>query len=155
MSDIGMAREWVAGLAERLGMEGLLTDDEDTAILDFEQAPTIHLSVGEDGCISLMAHLGNAPEGDLELAEELLASNLDWRDTEGATLSMERFSRGVFLARRWTVAELGDVQGLATALEEFILLAERWIQTFPQLVSAGDQENGALSPAGNFSGLRG
>jgi hypothetical protein len=43
----------------------------------------------------------------------------------------------------------------ATALEEFIVLAERWIQTFPQLVSAGDQENGALSPAGNFSGLRG
>jgi hypothetical protein len=111
--------------------------------------------VDEEGGIALMVHLGDAPEGDVELAEELLASNLNWRDTDGATLSMERYTRGVFLARRWTVAELGSVQGLSTALERFMLLADRWVQVFPQLVASGRTDTELeLSPR-NFTGVRG
>jgi hypothetical protein len=155
MNEIAMARALVDGLAERLGLEGLLADDEDVAMLEFEEGPAIQLALDEEGGISLTAHLGDAPEGDVELAEELLASNLNWRDTEGATLAMERFSRGVFLARRWTVAEIVDVQGLCTALEQFMLLAERWIQVFPQLGSSGHAGDAAPLPPGDFIGVRG
>jgi hypothetical protein len=155
MNDLAMARGLLAGLAERLGLEGLLADDEDMAVLDFEEGPPIQLTVDEEGGIALMVHLGDAPEGDVELAEELLASNLNWRDTDGATLSMERYTRGVFLARRWTVAELGSVQGLSTALERFMLLADRWVQVFPQLVASGRTDTELeLSPR-NFTGVRG
>lgn len=155
LSHITLARELLSGLAERLGLETLLADEEDMALLEFEDAPPINLSLEEDGGIALTVYLGDAPEGDLELAEELLASNLNWRDTDGATLSMERHSRGVFLARRWTIAELGDVQGLSSAVEQFIVLAQRWIATFPHLRTlVTEPSNAPLAPL-NFKGLRG
>lgn len=155
MSDASMARELVAGLAERLGLETLLSDEEDMALLEFEDAPTINLALDEDGSITLTAHLGDAPQGDLELAEELLASNLNWRDTEGATLSMERFSRGVFLARRWTIGEIGDVQELGATLERFIQLAQRWLEVFPQLAAEGVSRSNSAMLNTDLSGLRG
>jgi hypothetical protein len=154
MSDITRARELLAGLAEQLGLETLLSDEEDMALLEFDDAPAINLALEEDGGITLTAYLGEAPKGNLELAEELLASNLNWRDTDGATLSMERQSRGVFLARRWAVAELVDGQGLSAALEQFILLAQHWIDILPQLsaTAAGKDDIQGLSP--DFASLR-
>lgn len=154
MSDIARARELLVGLAEQLGLETLLSDEEDMALLEFDNAPAINLVLGEDGSITLTAYLGEAPEGNLELAEELLASNLNWRDTDGATLSMERHSRGVFLARRWAVAEFVDSQGLSEALEQFTVLARHWTEIFPQLsaAGAGKGDTGTFSP--DFAGLR-
>lgn len=70
-------------------------------------------------------------------------------------MAMERHTRGVFLARRWAVAELGSVQGLSNALEHFMLLADRWVQVFPQLVTSGPASaEPPLSPW-DFTGVSG
>jgi hypothetical protein len=128
-------RELVAELGEQLGLPTLLADDEDLAVLNLENSPPISLSIDDDEAVVLAALLGKAPEGKAELAEELLASNLFWRDTGGATLSMERYGRDVFLARRWAPSELPDSGALAKALEGFADLAVKWVVVLERLAA--------------------
>lgn len=130
------ARELVAGLAQKLGLETLMADDEDLAVLEYEDAPVISLSVDEDEQrLTLSVYLGDAPSGDQALLEELLSANWNWQDTEGATLSLDLDSRGIYLARRWATAELRDVQGMSDALQQFISVAQRWASVVEQLRS--------------------
>jgi hypothetical protein len=132
-------------LAAVLGLSELLSHDEDLLILSFEEAPALSLSLDGDEALIAAVRLGLAPPDDPELLEELLASNLMFRDTEGATLSLERHTRQVFLARRWSTAELATVQGLESALRDFIGLAEVWLQAFPRLIVSSDADGASFA----------
>jgi hypothetical protein len=139
-------------LAAALGLPALLDDDEDLLILNFDDAPALSVSLDRDDALVVAACLGVAPPADPEFLEELLAANLMFRDTEGAALSLERQTRQVFLARRWSTLELEAVQGLERAVREFLALADVWQQALPRLASAADAagEPGAHPLAGTL-----
>jgi len=137
-------RKLLSELAQRLGMEALLDEDEDLLLLDFELGPRISLVLEGQDALIVSARLGTLPQGDPELAEELLAANLMLRATEGAALALDRYTRQVFLTRRWRVAELADVQGLEAALQDFVQLGQLWQQALEQLVSAPAEASPAL-----------
>lgn len=131
-------RALIEELAQRMGLASLLDAGEDLAVLNFEEGLSLSLSLEDDSTLVLAAHLGVAPQGDVQFAEELLAANLFWRDTGGATLSMDRYSRGVFLAQRWTASQLGDVLALEAVVERFAGLVQRWLLVLPQLSGSAD-----------------
>ncbi len=139
-------------LAAELGLSALLDADEDFLILNFEGSPALSLSLDADDALVVAACLGLAPGSEPEFLEELLAANLMFRDTGGATLSLERQTRQVFLARRWSTLELSTAQGLERALEEFLQLADEWQRALPRLISAAHAagEPDAISLAGAF-----
>jgi len=92
----------------------------------------VFVVAGEDAIV-LYGLVGDAPEGAPEFVEELLASNLFWRDTEGATLSLERYTRAILLARRHRCAEFAGADALDAELDRFAALMTRWQQVVERL----------------------
>lgn len=89
----------------------------------------------EEDAIVLYARVGDAPEGNAEFAEELLASNLFWRDTEGATLALERYTRAILLARRHPATEFSSADALDAEIDRFAALVARWQRTIERLLA--------------------
>ena len=147
-------RELIKELGRALGLEELLSDAEDLALLHFEDAPAISLSVLDDECVALAASIGTMPEGRPDVLEELLASNLLWRDTDGATLSMERYTREVFLARQMSAQALDGSAALTRALETFIDEARQWTDVFATLITTDPPGDAAASIRPDFPGQR-
>lgn len=87
----------------------------------------------EDDAVVLYARIGDAPEGNPEFLEELLASNLFWRDTDGATLALERYTRAILLARRYAAAELPGADALDAEVDGFAAVVARWRQVIDVL----------------------
>jgi hypothetical protein len=120
-----MIKTLLSQLQSRLGVEPDETHS-DLLMLDFEDDISVGLEPAEPDSLTLYAHLGDLPVGAGDAAEQLLAANLLWRDTEGATLSLEPYSRGVYLARSLGASQVSDVQALETALSSFVQLVARW-----------------------------
>lgn len=111
-------------------------DQSDLVTLTFEGNITIGLSPAQPDALTLYAHLGDLPQDAAQAAEHLLAANLFWRDTQGATLSLEPYSRGVYLARSVTSSQLPDVQALEEMVNAFAELVARWQVALPSLCEA-------------------
>lgn len=123
-------------------------DHSDLVTLVFEDDITIGLSPAGPDSLTLYAHLGDLPVDATDVAEQLLAANLFWRDTEGATLSLEPYSRGVYLARAVSASQLPDVHTLEAMVNSFVELVARWRALLPGLsdTSANDQQPRAGVP---------
>ena len=90
-----------------------------------------------DGLV-LFCKVGEAPLDDAEFCEELLASNLFWCGTGGATLSLERYSRHVILARYFPEQLLAEIELCMEEMRKFFDYAEKWQDIIVTLV---EQEN--------------
>ncbi len=119
------------GLADQLGTGPLQLDDDGATILVFDGIEVI--LAREVDHLLLFARLGEAPDDNIEFVEALLAANLFWRETGGATLSLEPHSRVILLATRWAAAELESVDHLELQVETFALTAQAWQQTVHRL----------------------
>lgn len=74
----------------------------------------------------LSSYLAELPsEGAEPLLRELLAANLYWHRTRGATLCLEEGTGGVILTYACSVTEL-DGPSFETVVENFVNQAERW-----------------------------
>ena len=102
----------------------------------------------EREALVLYARVGDAPEGNAEFAEELLASNLFWRDTEGATLALERYTRAILLARRHPATEFSDADALDAEIDRFAALVARWRTVIQRL---REEHAAAVEPATLFT----
>jgi len=121
----------LASLADRLGVGPLVDDEDHVSVFSFEGVDTLVAS--DDQAFTLFARLGEAPRDDAEFLESLLAANLFWQDTAGATLSLEPFSRMVILAVRQPVTEIHSVEALESAIEVFAQSAMAWMRTIERL----------------------
>ena len=80
----------------------------------------------------LSSYLDELPtEGAEPLLRELLAANLYWHRTRGATLCLEEGTGGIILTYPCSVAEL-DSQAFETAVENFANQAEHWTRRIAQ-----------------------
>jgi hypothetical protein len=84
----------------------------------------------------LSCYLDELPaEGAEPLLRELLAANLYWHRTRGATLCLEEGTGGVILAYPCSVTEL-DSHAFETVVENFANQAERWARRIAQTKQA-------------------
>lgn len=118
-------------LADQLGTGPLQLDDDGATILVFDGIEVI--LAREADHLLVFAKLGEAPDDNIEFVEALLAANLFWRETGGATLSLEPHSRLILLATRLAVAEIESVDHLELQIETFALTVQAWQQTVNRL----------------------
>ena len=95
--------------------------------LNFEDDLEIHLDQLDETLV-IYSQVGTVEEGEHHKLEMLLSANLMWRDTDGATLSMDPYSRAVVLAKSHTAHELDTVYGLVATLDQFCHLTQSWRQ---------------------------
>lgn len=110
---------------DRLGLSGLALPEDGALSLDYDDGVQIHLDQLAEKLV-IYSQVGTAEEGDPSKLEILLSANLMWRDTDGATLSMDPYSRAVILAQTHTAQELETVHHLVATLNKFCNLAKTW-----------------------------
>jgi hypothetical protein len=118
----GLVRDFGAGV----GIPEMTADDEGYVAISFD-ARTIHLQYERDADrIVAFTNLGEAEVDRLvEIYSMLLAANMFWQGTNGATFSVEPDTGMVFLADRRAQTTL-DTRGLNDWLEGFINITEYW-----------------------------
>jgi hypothetical protein len=80
----------VRTLGHAVGIDALALDDGGTCTMRFDETVlTCELDSGEDRLV-LHAVLGPPPDGQAELFARLLEGNMCWKDTQGATLALDR-----------------------------------------------------------------
>lgn len=112
---------------------------DDDLILNIEYDP------GTERLI-LSCYLDELPAQDAEpLLRELLAANLYWHRTRGATLCLEEGTGGVILTYPCSVTEL-DSHAFETVVENFANQAERWTRRIGQAKQAAPAFAAAALP---------
>lgn len=134
----------LAALGQQVGIAGLALDEAGCCVLAFDDV-VLHFEADEQsGRLFLYAGLGDAPD---RLAEafyrELLAANLMWQGTGGATLSLDPDGRRFVLGHAVPVDRITEVDFVAT-VERFVDIAETWRR---RIAEAGSQPAGPIEPA--------
>jgi hypothetical protein len=129
----------LADLGNELKIGPLTLDEGGYVQLCFEEDLVVMIKVeGEPPMLTLFCRVGEAPDDHPDFAEELLSSNLFWRDTGGSTLSLERYSRSVILAKQFSPAALESEGVFAREMKAFIDSCREWILTIPRLSLPND-----------------
>ena len=110
---------------KHIGIPGLALPADGALRLDFDEGLEVHIDHLDDKVV-LYSQVGSVEEGAHEKLESLLSANLMWRDTDGATLSMDPYSRAAILAKSYSAQELDTVYRLTTALDQFCHLTQSW-----------------------------
>jgi hypothetical protein len=91
----------------------------------------------------LSCYLAEVPaQGAEPLLRELLAANLYWHRTRGATLCLEEGTGGIILTYACSVTEL-DSPAFETVVENFMNQAERWSRRVSEAVQAAQAPQAA------------
>jgi hypothetical protein len=123
-----MARRLVAALGETLTVSGLAFEEpSNSCVLVFDGDLIVNIEYDDPaGRLVLSAWLDELPKDGAEpLLRELMAANLYWHRTRGATLALEEGTNGVILTWGASVTEL-DAHSFETAVENFVNRAEHW-----------------------------
>jgi hypothetical protein len=110
---------------DQVGLDELALPDHGSISLDFEDGIQIHLDQLDEKLV-MYSQVGLVEEGNHPKFEMLLSANLMWRDTDGATLSLDPYSRAAILAQTHTAHELDTVHTLVATLDKFCHLSQIW-----------------------------
>jgi Tir chaperone protein (CesT) family len=133
-------------LGKEVGLDGLQLDENGACTLVFDGRVPVNSAIMEDAVV-LHASLGVAPGARREaFLEMLLAANLFWLESDGATLSLEPISGEVLLARKLDSREL-TVDGLREALDGFANAVDYWRERIAEFGRSAEapEEDGLLS----------
>ncbi len=154
------ATEILESLGLFLGLEDDLefNEEDDTCILQLDEKTRINITLNPENDTIILHHLmGMLPSSNRsDVVEQLLEANLFWSGTHGATISIERETSVVIIARAMMLyAADGNLltgEGLGAAIAELASAAIHWksllenqnIETEdPEAVSRTIQEAGA------------
>jgi hypothetical protein len=133
-----IARELVQGFGKTLTLEALTLDERtNSCVLIFDGSLVINIEYDEQTQrLVLSSYLRELPTDNCEpLLRELLAANLYWHRTQGATLCLEEGTGGIILVYGHSVSDL-DGPGFETVMQNFANQAERWTRRLAQAAQA-------------------
>jgi hypothetical protein len=114
-------------LGAEVGIPDLALDEAHCCTLAFDSV-AVNFELDESSeQLFLYASLGPMPAAGSRVYEQLLEGNLLWKDTGGATLSLDREGGRVMLHQVLAAERLSEVDFKA-AVEEFVNVAEAWTQ---------------------------
>ena len=128
MDKRALADQLLAELGDTLTLRELKLDEAtQSCILLFEGDLVLNIEFDDaSGRLLFSSYLGELPEENAEpLLRELMAANLYWHRTGGATLGLEEDTGGVILSQAHEVGEL-DRPGFEKVVETFVNQAEKW-----------------------------
>lgn len=137
----------LAALGLQVGITDLGLDDAGCCVLSFDSTVVNFEADEETHRLFLYADVGDAPLHLTEaLYRDLLAANLLWRGTGGATLSLDDTRRRFVLAHAVPVDRISDADFVET-VERFADIAETWARRVAEIETHPDAEIAPL-PAG-------
>ncbi|HMR30297.1 MAG TPA: type III secretion system chaperone [Geminicoccaceae bacterium] len=120
------AERLLAAVGQQIGIAELALDDAGCCALSFDDVVVNFEADAESERLFLYAEVGDAPEGLAEaLYRDILAANLLWQGTGGATLSLDAAGRRFVLGHAVPVGRIGEVD-FVTTVERFVDIAETW-----------------------------
>jgi len=144
-------REWLNQLAEELKLgEDLILDDKNQCFLMFDENMLVEMELrANEKIFSFKANLGNVNETKVrKIYPKLLEANVQWQETNGATLGLQQYSEKVLLTQNMPTA-FCDYRLFYKTLEYFVNTFEYWIKKLKELQEGSyPQENPV------FSGMR-
>ena len=131
------AEEILESLGKILGFEDLdFYDDDDTCLLMLDGNREVAITLSEESNELILHHqIGILPETNrFDIVEQLLEANLFWAGTRGATLSMERVSGDVIIAKAIGLINADGTaltgEELGTAVVNLAEVATYWAKLF-------------------------
>lgn len=120
------AASLITALGIDVGLPELRLDGEGRCVLDFDATRVTFEADEATEALFLYATLGLLPaDAPVATMERLLAANLFWRGTGGATLGFDPASRRIVLAQSLPASRISEVAFKAT-VERFVTTAELW-----------------------------
>lgn len=156
MDKRALASRLLADLGNTLTVGPLALDEAThSCVLMFDADLVVNVEYDDAlGRLVLSCYLDELPsEGAEPLLRELLAANLYWHRTRGATLCLEEGTGGVILAYGHGVSEL-DGPAFEAVVENFVNQAERWRARIAEAKKTADsgaaQAAPVLAPSGTL-----
>jgi hypothetical protein len=133
-------------LGADVGIPDLALDEAHCCTLAFDSV-VVNFEFDESSeQLFLYASLGPMPAAGSRVYAQLLEGNLLWKDTGGATLSLDRKGGRVMLHQGLPAERLSEVDFKA-AVEQFVNVAEAWTQRVSEGAAQPREEAGAPPPA--------
>lgn len=139
MNDREKTERLVAALGSRIGLDTLALDPEtNSTVLVFDGNVIVTLEYDTRAArLVFSSYLGELPVVGAEPAlRELMAANLYWHRTRGATLCLEEGTGGIILAYAHPIGDL-DADRIEAVLENVVNEAERWSARLAAIIAAG------------------
>jgi hypothetical protein len=151
-------RDLLASFGASLGLPELAPDDEGYCALRFDDLE-VHLQYEpEEDELLVFTRLGEIDDDEpAELYGRMLAANLFWQGTGGATLGVQPEDGMVFLSRKVAMRALDDAK-FRQLLEQFVNTGDDWRREVESFVSDQVTEQAKASalpdaPAGGGPGI--
>jgi hypothetical protein len=131
-------REYVNGLLQEIGksldLPGLVLDENDHCVLLFDDKVVLNMELDNDKeLLIIYSYIGEVPfEGRETIFEALLESNLFWKDTQGATIGIDRQTQTVVLAFPIELP-LKRKENFEERLALFVDITESWINRLEKM----------------------
>ncbi len=115
-------------LGDSLGLQDLSLDENNHCVLLFDDKVILNLELDESNEILVVySYIGEVPfEGRENIFETLLESNFFWRNTQGATLGIDKHTQTVVLAYPMELP-LKNKNIFEERLAVFVDVTEQWI----------------------------
>ncbi|MBI1247930.1 hypothetical protein GC197_08840 [bacterium] len=142
----------LASFGQSLGLEDASPDEEGYCAFSFDDL-VVHMQyTPDDDQLTIYSRIGEVDEDRVEgIYGMLLAANMFWQGTQGATFSVEPDLQLVFLADKRTVGSLGDT-GFTQWLDHFLKIAEYWQNRLTTANEGGSLlDDGDVPPTGPSS----
>lgn len=139
MNDREKTERLVAALGTRIGLETLALDPEtNSTVLVFDGDVIVTLEYDAPAArLVFSSYLGELPRAGAEPAlRELMAANLYWHRTRGATLCLDEGMGGIILAYAHPIGDL-DADRIEAVLENVVNEAERWSKRLAEISATG------------------
>lgn len=149
MEDMEVFLTWLDQLAKELQLENLSLDEKNRCYLMFDDTMLVEIELKpEDNTFILKGNLGDISEAKIkQIYPRLLEANLLWKETNGATLGLQQYSKNVLLVQTVPVASC-DYALFNKSLEFFVNTFEYWIKFLKELQSkSGGKKNEIFSDA--------
>jgi hypothetical protein len=137
-------------IGKSLDLPGLSLDTNGHCVLLFDDKVVLNMELdSEKELLIIYSYLGEVPfEGREIIFEALLESNLFWKDTQGATIGIDKQTQTVVLAFPMELP-LKRKENFEERLALFVDITESWINrlekmaTEAELIANEEQKNGS------------
>ncbi len=136
-------RKEVNGVLEKLGsslgLQDLSLDENNHCILLFDDKVILNLELDETNeLLVVYSYIGEVPfEGRENIFETMLESNFFWRNTQGATLGIDKHTQTVVLAYPMELP-LKNKEIFEERLAVFVDVTEQWIDRLDRMTQEAE-----------------
>lgn len=128
-----------------IGIPDLKADSSGICMLAFDDIEIVIQHIQDGDMLLLYGYLGPIPpERQESLFEFLLSANSFFRDTGGSTIGIDKTTNAIGLHIAYPISSL-DNQSFENLLENFVNMAESWIEKIDRFPAILNETGGAVS----------